>query len=329
VTKVPDETTARAANRRAEQPYDDPDLVRFYLDEIGATPLLTAAEEVEISKRIEAGVYAEQLLSEADGNGGEGPLSAQRRAELTAAARDGALAKEHMIRANLRLVVSVAKKYSGRDVPFLDVIQEGNLGLIRAVEKFDYTKGFKFSTYAMWWIRQAIQRGMAEQSRTVRLPVHVVEDLSRLGRVQRELRLRLGREPSPEEIAAEADRPLEKVIELLRVARQPVSLDTPVGDDGETRVGDLIEDAEAIVAADLVEFRALADELRALVDSLPPREALIVAMRYGLYDGHPRTLQEIANHLGLTRERVRQLEKESLATLRDPKRHEALLAWAG
>jgi RNA polymerase primary sigma factor len=319
--------TEGAVKRRASETNEDPDLVRFYLDEIGATPLLTAEQEVEIAKRIEAGVFAEQLLREAAGS--KRRLSERRRRELEHAVRDGNLAKEHMIRANLRLVVSVAKKYSGRDVPFLDVIQEGNLGLIRAVEKFDYTKGFKFSTYAMWWIRQAIQRGMAEQSRTVRLPVHVVEDLTRLGRVQRELRLRLGREPSPEEIAAEADRPLEKVVELLKVARQPVSLDTPVGDDGDTRVGDLIEDADALVASDLVEFRGLADELRALVDTLAPREALIVAMRFGLYDGHPRTLQEIANHLGLTRERVRQLEKESLAALRDPDRHQALLAWAG
>jgi RNA polymerase primary sigma factor len=319
----------RATKRRADETYDDPDLVRFYLDEIGATPLLSAAEEVELAKRIEAGVYAERLLHEADAGGTKRRLSAKRRHELELAAQDGARARDHMIRANLRLVVSVAKKYSGRDVPFLDVIQEGNLGLIRAVEKFDYEKGFKFSTYAMWWIRQAIQRGMAEQSRTVRLPVHVVEDLSRLGRAQRELRLRLGREPSPEEVAAEADRPLDKVVELLKVARQPVSLDTPVGEDGETRVGDLIEDADALVASELVEFRGLADELRALVDTLAPREALIVAMRFGLYDGHPRTLQEIANHLGLTRERVRQLEKESLAALRDPERHRALLAWAG
>jgi RNA polymerase primary sigma factor len=306
---------------------EDPDLVRFYLDEIGTTPLLTAEQEVDLAKRIEAGLYAEQLLRDADEHGR--PLPAGLRRELQLIEADGAAAKEHMVRANLRLVVSVAKKFSGRDVPFLDVVQEGNLGLIRAVEKFDYTRGFKFSTYAMWWIRQAIQRGLGELGRTVRLPVHVVEELTRLNRIERTLHTQLGREPTIEELAEETDRPVDKVVELRRLARHPISLDTPVGDDGDTRIGDLIEDDDAVQASDAAEFAALTKQLHALVESLPPRQATIVAMRYGLYDGRPRTLQEIAAHLGLTRERVRQLEKEALAELRHPDRSAPLLAWAG
>jgi RNA polymerase sigma factor (sigma-70 family) len=306
---------------------EDPDLVRFYLDEIGTTPLLTAEQEVDLAKRIEAGLYAEQLLRDADEHGR--PLPAGLRRELQLIEADGAAAKEHMVRANLRLVVSVAKKFSGRDVPFLDVVQEGNLGLIRAVEKFDYTRGFKFSTYAMWWIRQAIQRGLGELGRTVRLPVHVVEELTRLNRIERTLHTQLGREPTIEELAEETDRPVDKVVELRRLARHPISLDTPVGDDGDTRIGDLIEDDDAVQASDAAEFAALTKQLHALVESLPPRQATIVAMRYGLYDGRPRTLQEIAAHLGLTRERVRQLEKEALAELRHPDRSSPLLAWAG
>jgi RNA polymerase primary sigma factor len=306
---------------------EDPDLVRFYLDEIGTTPLLTAEQEVDLAKRIEAGLYAEQLLRDADEHGR--PLPGERRRELELIEADGAAAKEHMVRANLRLVVSVAKKFSGRDVPFLDVVQEGNLGLIRAVEKFDYTRGFKFSTYAMWWIRQAIQRGLGELGRTVRLPVHVVEELTRLNRIERTLHTQLGREPTIEELAEETDRPVDKVVELRRLARHPLSLDTPVGDDGDTRIGDLIEDDDAVQAADAAEFAALTKQLHELVESLPPRQATIVAMRYGLHDGRPRTLQEIAAHLGLTRERVRQLEKEALAELRHPDRSSPLLAWAG
>jgi len=317
--------TSRAIRRRAHD--EDPDLVRFYLDEIGATPLLTAEQEVELAKRIEAGVYAAQLLREGASHGRS--LSAARRRELVALASDGAAAKEHMVRANLRLVVSVAKKFSGRDVPFLDVVQEGNLGLIRAVEKFDYARGFKFSTYAMWWIRQAIQRGLGELGRTVRLPVHVVEELTRLNRIERTLQTRLGREPTVEELAEETDHSVEKVVELRRLARHPISLETPVGDDGETLIGDLIEDDDAVQAADVAEYAAFTQQLHAVVDALPPRLATIVTMRYGLRDGRPRTLQEIAVHLGLTRERVRQLEKEALAELRDPDRSAPLLAWAG
>jgi RNA polymerase primary sigma factor len=315
---------SRAIRRRALD--DDPDLVRFYLDEIGATPLLTAEQEVELAKRIEAGVYAAQLLRD---EAGHGHLTTGRRRELEAVAADGAAAKEHMVRANLRLVVSVAKRFSGRDVPFLDVVQEGNLGLIRAVEKFDYARGFKFSTYAMWWIKQSIQRGLGELGRTVRLPVHVVEELTRLGRIERTLQTQLGREPTLEELAEETERSVERVVELRRLARHPISLETPVGDDGETLIGDLIEDDDAVQAPEAAEYAALTRQLHALVDSLPARQATIVAMRYGLVDGRPRTLQEIASHLGLTRERVRQLEKEALAELRDPDRNAPLLAWAG
>jgi RNA polymerase primary sigma factor len=313
-------------SRTQEQHVADRDLLGTYLAEIGRVPLLTAEEEVELAKRIEAGLYAEQLLHDAEHGR---PLAVARRRELELVAADGAAAKEHMVRANLRLVVSVAKKFSGRDVPFLDVVQEGNLGLIRAVEKFDYARGYKFSTYAMWWIRQAIQRGLGELGRTVRLPVHVVEELTRLNRIERTLHTQLGREPTLEELAEETDRPVEKVVELRRLARHPISLDTPVGDDGDTLIGDLIEDDDAVQAADAAEFAALTKQLHELVESLPPRQATIVAMRYGLHDGRPRTLQEIAVHLGLTRERVRQLEKEALAELRHPDRSAPLLAWAG
>jgi len=329
VGKVPElagQTIAGRHRAEPQEPYDEPDLVRYYLDEIGATPLLSAEEEVDLAKRIEAGVYAYRLLEEADA--GETRLPAKRRRELQALAADGDLAKDHMIRANLRLVVSVAKKHTGRGVPFLDVIQERNLGLIRAVEKFDYAKGYKFSTDAMWWIRQAIQRGMAEQARTVRLPVHVMEDLAKIGRVERKLRRDLSRDPTSEEIAAEVDLPVERIDQLRKAAAQPVSLDTPVGQDG-TRIGDLIEDADVAQAQNMLEFRALAEELRSLVDTLPPREAMIISLRYGLHDGQPHTLQEIGDRLGLTRERIRQLDKEAMAQLRNPERRQTLLAWAG
>jgi RNA polymerase primary sigma factor/RNA polymerase nonessential primary-like sigma factor len=303
------------------------DLVRQYLNQIAATPLLTAQQEVELSKRIEAGLYAFEVLRQA--SAGERELAADERRRLQKIADDGQRAKDHMIRANLRLVVSVAKKHSHRGLPLLDVIQEGNLGLIRAVEKFDYAKGYKFSTYAMWWIRQAIDRGIAEQTRTVRLPVHVVEEVSRIGRINRRLQNQLGREVTPAEIAAAAGITEQRIAELRKIAKESLSLDTPVGEDGDTRVADLIEDTDVLGAPDVVEFRALAEQLRAVVDTLAPREAMIITLRYGLHNGKPYTLQEIAERLGLTRERIRQLEKEALRQLRNPERHDPLLAWAG
>jgi RNA polymerase sigma factor (sigma-70 family) len=320
------DTSTNTMTRRRTRDDDGPDLVGQYLAQIGKTPLLTAPEEVDLAKRIEAGVYAAALLRTADA--GERRITPRRRRELDFIAADGRVAKDHMIRANLRLVVSAARKHSRRGLPFLDVIQEGNLGLIRAVEKFDYTKGFKFSTYAMWWIRQAIERGMAEQARTVRLPVHVSETISKLTRIDRELQRTLGRDPTAEEVAEEAGLPVARVIELRRLTRDSVSLDTQIGDDGETSLGDLIEDADVVEASDVAEFHALTDELRAVLDTLPPREATIIRLRFGLDDGHQYTLQEIAERIGLTRERVRQLEKHALAKLRDPRRREPLLAWA-
>ena len=301
-------------------------MVGQYLGQIGATPLLTAAQEVELSKRIEAGLYAAELLRQADA--GEAAPD-QPRAELEALARDGELAKDHMIRANLRLVVSVARKYYRHaGLSFLDVIQDGNLGLIRAVEKFDYAKGFKFSTYATWWIRQAIERGRADRSRTVRLPVHVVEKLNRIGRVERNLSIQLGRDPTPDEVAVEAELSVEQIDQLRELTRAAISLDTPIGDDGETSIGDLIEDADMLQPAEIVEHHAMNDGLHSLVASLPPREAAIIKLRYGLEDGQQHTLAEVAERVGLTRERVRQLEKHALTALRDPRRHANLLPWA-
>jgi RNA polymerase sigma factor (sigma-70 family) len=316
--------TVRAEARELD---GEGDLVRQYLNQIAATPLLTAQQEVDLSKRIEAGLYAAELLRQA--SAGERELPADERQRLRTIADDGYRAKDHMIRANLRLVVSVAKKHSHRGLPLLDVIQEGNLGLIRAVEKFDYAKGYKFSTYAMWWIRQAIDRGIAEQTRNVRLPVHVVEEVSRITRVNRRLQGELGREPTPAEISKATGIAEERLAELRKVAKESLSLDTPIGDDGDTRVADLIEDTDVIGAQDVVEFHALAEQLRAVVDTLPPREALIISLRYGLHNGKPYTLQEIAARLGLTRERIRQLEKAALAQLRNPERHDPLLSWAG
>ncbi len=322
-----------AAVQVAADELDEPgapvDLVRSYLDEVGRTPLLTAAEEVELAKRIEAGLYAAELLRRADtADPAAEPLDAGRRADLIAIARDGARAKDHMLRANLRLVVSVAKKYAGRELPLLDIIQEGNLGLIRAVEKFDYAKGYKFSTYAMWWIRQAIQRGFAEQGRSVRLPVHVTEDLAKLDRAKRELLAQLGRVPRPEELADRTEFPLDKVQQLQRVSRPPVSLDGPVGDDGETRFVDLIEDTSTESPEGVAEQRALTARLEKLVETLAPREAKIISLRFGLADGRPRTLEEVAQQLRLTRERIRQLERQSLAELREPSRSADLTTWA-
>jgi RNA polymerase primary sigma factor len=298
------------------------DSVHTYLKSIGRTSLLTAEQEVDLAKRIEAGLFAEHKLDTATG------LSESLRRDLEAVAEDGRRAKSHMLEANLRLVVSVAKKYSDRGLSLLDVVQEGNLGLIRAVEKFDYTKGYKFSTYAMWWIRQAIQRGFADSARTIRLPVHVLEMLSKLSRVERDMHQRLGREPTPEELAVELDRTPDQIEELLRTSRQPISLDSTIGEDGETSIGDLIEDVDAPEASELVDRQLMAEQLRSALDALTPREATIMAMRFGLYDGNPHTLDEIGRALGLTRERIRQLEKQSLSKLRHPSRAQPLLDFA-
>jgi RNA polymerase primary sigma factor len=298
------------------------DSVHTYLKSIGRTSLLTAEQEVDLAKRIEAGLFAEHKLDTADG------LSPEFRRDLEIVAEDGRRAKAHMLEANLRLVVSVAKKYSDRGLSLLDVVQEGNLGLIRAVEKFDYTKGYKFSTYAMWWIRQAIQRGFADSARTIRLPVHVLEMLSKLSRVERDMHQRLGREPTPEELAVELDRTPDQIEELLRTSRQPISLDSTIGEDGETSIGDLIEDVDAPEASELVDRQLMAEQLRSALDALTPREATIMAMRFGLYDGNPHTLDEIGRALGLTRERIRQLEKQSLSKLRHPSRAQPLLDFA-
>jgi RNA polymerase primary sigma factor len=298
------------------------DSVHTYLKSIGRTSLLTAEQEVDLAKRIEAGLFAEHKL-DTDPN-----LDPQLRRDLEHVAEDGRRAKSHMLEANLRLVVSVAKKYSDRGLSLLDVVQEGNLGLIRAVEKFDYTKGYKFSTYAMWWIRQAIQRGFADSARTIRLPVHVLEMLSKLSRVERDMHQRLGREPTPEELAVELDRTPDQIEELLRTSRQPISLDSTIGEDGETSIGDLIEDVDAPEASELVDRQLMAEQLRSALDALTPREATIMAMRFGLYDGNPHTLDEIGRALGLTRERIRQLEKQSLSKLRHPSRAQPLLDFA-
>ncbi|SDM34874.1 sigma-70 family RNA polymerase sigma factor [Allokutzneria albata] len=301
------------------------DLVGHYLREVGSTPLLTAEQEVALARRIEAGVYAAELVRRAD-EGESPPLPAERRRDLRAVAEDGRRAKDHMVQANLRLVVAVARKHARRGLPFLDVVQEGNLGLIRAVEKFDYTKGFKFSTYAVWWIRQAIERGVAEQSRTIRVPVHAVEALSRLRKAEQRLRLDDDRDPTAEELSEATGIPVARVVELRSADRSVISLHAPVGDGGGGCVGDLIEDTDGVQAHEVVEHREVAEQLRALVDTLPEREARIVSRRYGLFDGRAHTLQEVADELGLTRERIRQLEKQSLRLLRDPERNKALLA---
>jgi RNA polymerase primary sigma factor len=298
------------------------DSVHTYLKSIGRTSLLTAEQEVDLAKRIEAGLFAEHKLDSAP------DLTPEMRRDLEMVAEDGRRAKAHMLEANLRLVVSVAKKYSDRGLSLLDVVQEGNLGLIRAVEKFDYTKGYKFSTYAMWWIRQAIQRGFADSARTIRLPVHVLEMLSKLSRVERDMHQKLGREPTPEELAVELDRTPDQIEELLRTSRQPISLDSTIGEDGETSIGDLIEDVDAPEASELVDRQLMAEQLRSALDALTPREATIMAMRFGLYDGNPHTLDEIGRALGLTRERIRQLEKQSLSKLRHPSRAQPLLDFA-
>jgi RNA polymerase primary sigma factor len=291
------------------------DLVRAYLNGIGRTRLLTAVEEVTLSKRIEAGLYAEEKLETA----GEdlAPL-------LQIIIAEGKVAKNHLLEANLRLVVSIAKRYTGRGMAFLDLIQEGNLGLIRAVEKFDYTKGYKFSTYATWWIRQAITRAMADQARTIRIPVHMVEVINKLGRIQRELLQDLGREPTPEELAKEMDITPEKVLEIQQYAREPISLDQTIGDEGDSQLGDFIEDSEAVVAVDAVSFSLLQDQLQQVLQTLSEREAGVVRLRFGLTDGQPRTLDEIGQVYGVTRERIRQIESKTMSKLRHPSRSQVL-----
>ncbi|MGH3468881.1 MAG: sigma-70 family RNA polymerase sigma factor [Thermocrispum sp.] len=298
------------------------DLVRVYLNGIGKTALLTAADEVELAKRIEAGVFAEHMLDT------EQKLSAKRRAELRALVRDGLRAKNHLLEANLRLVVSLAKRYTGRGMPLLDLIQEGNLGLIRAVEKFDYAKGFKFSTYATWWIRQAITRGMADQGRTIRLPVHLVEQVNKLSRVKRDLHQQLGREATHEELASESGIPLEKISKLLDHARDPVSLDMPVGTEEDAPLGDFIEDSEATDAESAVISGILQDDLRRVLGTLDDREQHVIRLRYGIDDGQPRTLDQIGKHFGLSRERVRQIEREVMSKLRQGERADRLRAYA-
>ncbi|MFV0494404.1 RNA polymerase sigma factor [Mycobacterium sp.] len=298
------------------------DSVRAYLKQIGKVALLNAEEEVELAKRIEAGLYATQLMTELADRGEKLP-AAQRR-DMTWICRDGDRAKNHLLEANLRLVVSLAKRYTGRGMAFLDLIQEGNLGLIRAVEKFDYTKGYKFSTYATWWIRQAITRAMADQARTIRIPVHMVEVINKLGRIQRELLQDLGREPSPEELAKEMDITPEKVLEIQQYAREPISLDQTIGDEGDSQLGDFIEDSEAVVAVDAVSFTLLQDQLQSVLDTLSEREAGVVRLRFGLTDGQPRTLDEIGQVYGVTRERIRQIESKTMSKLRHPSRSQVL-----
>ena len=295
------------------------DPVKDYLKQIGKVPLLNAEQEVELAKRIEAGLFAEEKLAD----GGPG-LSTDARIDLEWIAEDGTRAKNHLLEANLRLVVSLAKRYTGRGMLFLDLIQEGNLGLIRAVEKFDYTKGYKFSTYATWWIRQAITRAMADQARTIRIPVHMVEVINKLARVQRQMLQDLGREPTPEELAVELDMTPEKVIEVQKYGREPISLHTPLGEDGDSEFGDLIEDSEAIQPGEAVSFTLLQEQLHSVLDTLSEREAGVVSMRFGLTDGQPKTLDEIGKVYGVTRERIRQIESKTMSKLRHPSRSQVL-----
>nr|WP_082599437.1 RNA polymerase sigma factor [Nocardioides sp. Root151] len=294
------------------------DPVKDYLKQIGKVPLLNAEMEVELAKRIEAGLFSEEKMAKG------GKITPKILEELEWISDDGRRAKNHLLEANLRLVVSLAKRYTGRGMLFLDLIQEGNLGLIRAVEKFDYTKGYKFSTYATWWIRQAITRAMADQARTIRIPVHMVEVINKLARVQRQMLQDLGREPTPEELAKELDMTPEKVIEVQKYGREPISLHTPLGEDGDSEFGDLIEDSEAIVPADAVSFTLLQEQLHAVLDTLSEREAGVVSMRFGLTDGQPKTLDEIGKVYGVTRERIRQIESKTMSKLRHPSRSQVL-----
>jgi RNA polymerase primary sigma factor len=298
------------------------DLVRIYLREIGRVPLLTAEDEVELAKAIEAGLFADEKLA-----GGQ-PCRGARQAELSLLATEGMRAKQRLIEANLRLVVSIAKRYIGRGLSFLDLIQEGNLGLIRAVEKFDYTKGYKFSTYATWWIRQAITRAIADQARTIRIPVHMVETINKMARVQRQLHQDLGREATPGEIGAEMGLSATRVAEIQRIAQEPVSLQAPIGEE-DSDLGDFIEDTDAVVPMEAAAFIMLQDQLEQILDSLSGREQKIIQLRFGLTDGHPRTLEEVGREFGVTRERIRQIESKTLAKLRHPSRAQVLRGYLG
>jgi RNA polymerase primary sigma factor len=296
------------------------DPVRDYLKQIGKVRLLSARQEVELAKRIEAGLFAEEKLAEEKLAGGSRVLRADQSTDLEQVAEDGRRAKAHLVEANLRLVVSLARRYTGRGMLFLDLIQEGNLGLIRGVEKFDYTRGYKFSTYATWWIRQAITRAMADQARTIRLPVHMVEAIGRLARVQRQMLQDLGREPTPEELAAGLDMTLARLVEVQKHAREPISLHIPLGEDGDSELGDLIEDSEAVEPGEAVSFTLLQEQVRSVLGTLSEREAGVVSMRFGLTDGQPKTLDEIGKVYGVTRERIRQIESKTMAKLRHPSR---------
>jgi RNA polymerase primary sigma factor len=317
-----EESEALRLGRKDAELTTSVDSVRAYLKEIGKVALLNAEQEVELAKRIEAGLYAAERLRRAEDSTGK--LSPQLRSDLRWIVRDGQRAKNHLLEANLRLVVSMAKRYTGRGMPFLDLIQEGNLGLIRAVEKFDYAKGYKFSTYATWWIRQAISRAMADQARTIRVPVHMGEVLTKLGRIQRQLLGELGRDPTPEELAKELDITPDKVLEIQQYIREPISLDQTIGDEGNSQLGDFIEDSQAVVAIDAVAFTLLQDHLQSVLATLSEREASIVQLRFGLTDGPPRTLEEIGQLHGVTRERIRQIETKTMTKLRHPSRCQAL-----
>ncbi|MDO4760701.1 MAG: RNA polymerase sigma factor [Corynebacterium sp.] len=323
-----DESAALRQARKDAELTASADSVRAYLKQIGKVALLNAEEEVSLAKRIEAGLYATyrmEQMEEAYNNGDkDAKLTPAVKRDLRAIARDGRKAKNHLLEANLRLVVSLAKRYTGRGMAFLDLIQEGNLGLIRAVEKFDYTKGYKFSTYATWWIRQAITRAMADQARTIRIPVHMVEVINKLGRIQRELLQDLGREPTPQELAKEMDISEEKVLEIQQYAREPISLDQTIGDEGDSQLGDFIEDSEAVIAVDAVSFTLLQDQLQDVLHTLSEREAGVVKLRFGLTDGMPRTLDEIGQVYGVTRERIRQIESKTMSKLRHPSRSQVL-----
>jgi RNA polymerase primary sigma factor len=318
-----DEESSAVRRKQEEElalktPTSDP--VRMYLKEIGKVPLLTAEEEVDLAKRIEAGLFASEKVA----TGGTRKLADKLRRELEAIERDGQIAKRKLVEANLRLVVSIAKRYVGRGMLFLDLIQEGNLGLIRAVEKFDYTKGYKFSTYATWWIRQAITRAIADQARTIRIPVHMVETINKLIRIQRQLLQDLGREPTPEEIAHEMDLTPDKVREILKVSQEPVSLETPIGEEEDSHLGDFIEDSDAVVPIDAASFILLQEQLDSVLHTLSEREKKVIQLRFGLTDGHPRTLEEVGREFGVTRERIRQIESKTLSKLRHPSRSQKL-----